>query len=657
MVDPLKSWAIGGFAAAFFLPLCSFLFHLSPKKRTCNGIVAAVLIAASFFCMLVASWLWLSYVENPVIRPLKWITLPSSMIVSFSLDFSPPILVLSGCTLFVSACVHLYSIPYIRDSENTNCYFGILGLFTSSMLGLFWSTNLWGLFLFWSLIGICSYVLIGHNYKRSSSATAAQTAMLFSKSADVGLIIGLAVLSAFISKLDIHVLQAFFRDPLKQQFPLFNFRVSMCGLLFVWAAFGKSAQFPFQPWLLAAMRAPTPVSALLHSATLVVAGVFLLARMSFLFTPWLRDVLLIMGLATALFAALSACVQTHNKRLLAYSTISQLGFMMSLVALGQIQYAFTYLVIHAVSKALLFLAMGVIVRRLSVTTSSPEELPQMGGLWRSMPLPYVSILFGSAVLLGLPLSASYLLKSQLIAQFWGYGSWTMLLALLSIFCTGLYVGRILGYLFLTKAETQPTSLRVWQQPALQLPLLLGSLGCLAFFYQYPTQNGEGWLIAAMQQAEGMPSWAQKQRSGLLDWIGWLPLLAALLGAAFVKYFSSRKKRSGPLASLLYHHGYLEQLYKYLWQGVQKTSQLFCTIEKRFFTDLGKRVAQATLLLALALQFVDTRAVGGGLRCVAKLLYITGQGAASIARQRLPLRISWALILGLSALWLIFWLLY
>ena len=660
MEDPFKSWAVAGFLLAFLLPIGSFLWHICPRKKSCNGLRATLLISSSLLCMIAASWMWLNYVENPTIRPIRWITLPSSLIVSFSLDFSSSVLVLSSCTLFVSTLVHIYSVPYMRDSESRDCYFGILGLFTSAMLGLFWSTNLWGLLLFWSMVGICSYILIGHNYKQFLSAKAAQIAMLFSKSADIGLIVGVALLSVFISRLDIDTLRDFFSDPFKQQFSLFNLRTGICGLMFAWAAFGKSAQFPFHSWLIAAMRAPTPVSALLHSATLVAAGVFLLARMSFLLTPWLRDVLLIVGLSTSIFAALSAFTETHSKRLLAFSTISQLGLMISLVAIDQTQYAFVYLVVHAVAKVLLFLAVGVIVRHLSTTTKHPDELPNMGGLWRSMPLPYLAMICGSAVLLGLPLSAGYLVKPYLIAQLWSYGRWVSPLALLALLCTGLYVGRLLGYLFFQVAKEKrdrPQYLRPWHQPALQLPLLVGCLGCLSFFYQYPTQHGEAWLVVAMQQSEKAIYWTSSHLLSSMSWLNWLPFGAAILGVISLKHLSYDRKDRGALAQLFYYYGYVRQMYEYFWQAIRSTSYLLYRIENRLFVGFGERLAEATLLLALSAQFVEKHGLSKSVEGLAKLIYTIGHNISSFAKRPLPVRIRWALLLGLSLLWMVLWLLY
>ena len=457
MSDPTRLWALAGFAAAFVLPLFSFVRHLLPRKHPYSGATAACLIAAALLCSATSTWLWLAYVEEPTLEPLNWIKLPPALIISLQIDLSAPVLVLSNCTLFISCLVHIYSITYIRSPKGRGRYFGLLGLFTSLMLGFFCSANLLVLSLFWGMLGLCSYLLIGHAYHRSANVSAAREAILFGKSADLGLLAGLATISALYSHLNIDVIYVFFSDPVKQKISLFTTGTSFCAVLFIWAAFGKSAQVPFQPWLISAMRAPTPVSAMLHSATVVAAGVFLLGRFAFLFTFWARDLLLVLGLATALFAALSACAQLRAKRLLAYSTISQLGLMMSLLALGQVQLAYVYLVVHAVAKSLLFLSVGVISRQVESLGAENDSLPQMGGHWRRMPLPYIAVLSASAVLLGLPLSAGHLAKTQFVAQLWGYGSWALPLAVLVLLATSIYIGRLLGFLFLRKTSTETRS--------------------------------------------------------------------------------------------------------------------------------------------------------------------------------------------------------
>lgn len=663
MSDALKTVALYGFALAFLLPFCSFLWHVCPQRGRCRGKAALGFLIMAGVCMGGATGLWLVYVEDPNIVPVSWIILPPALVIRFSVDFSAPVLILCNCTLLVSCWVHMYSVDYMKEDKRLAPYFAMLGLFTTAMLGLFVSGNLWSMALCWGWIGICSYVLIGHNYQEKGMARAATEAFLIGKVGDIGLWVGMLVFLVISSGLDIETLQLYFGDSFKQQVSGFMVWVGLFALCFVWAALSKSAQFPFQVWLISAMRGPVPVSALLHSATLVAAGVFLLGRLAFLFTPWVREVLLVVGLGTALTAGLAAYTQVHIKRLLAYSTISQMGFMVALVALGQVAYAFLYIVLHAIAKALLFLATGIITQQLArAGLQKSEELSQMSGLWRQMPLPYIASAAGAAVLLGLPLSAGYGLKEYFTAQFWGYGGWGLPVAGLALLSTGLYLGRLMGYLFLKKspqvAQSSAWCLGIWQRPWLQLPLWMGSFCCLGVGYQYPKIGGKGWLWAGMQEVSfALDSWEVAGRPIGLTVLSWGSVGAALLAAGYAARERPRPHLGNLGYRFIHHHGYLHWIYERIYRGIHRCARIMQRVERYSLAPLGAGLAKGLLLLALGTHFVDKQGLSGGLKAAARSLYRVGRRADLLTKQHLPRRMAWVLFFGLCLLWTVLLLFY
>lgn len=346
----------------------------------------------------------------------------------------------------VAFLVQVYSLGYLSDEppDALGRYYFYQSLFAFSMIGLVLAPNLLQLFICWELVGLCSYLLIGFWFKKPSAARAAVKAFWTTKAGDVGLLIGLVLLWRHTGTFDFAELRLLVEGG----------QVGLQGLglitfcLYLGAA-GKSAQLPLHIWLPDAMEGPTPVSALIHAATMVTAGVYLLTRTAFLFalTP---DVLLIVawiGALTAIAAAMMACAQDDIKRVLAYSTVSQLGYMMAAIGAGYAAAGFFHLLTHGVFKALLFLGAGAVIHAVGT-----NDITKMGGLARRMPQTATVFIIGTLSLAGLPLFAGFLSKEEILAAVWADGLVVPFLLLLTgAFLTAFYMMRVVFLTFFGRA--------------------------------------------------------------------------------------------------------------------------------------------------------------------------------------------------------------
>jgi NADH-quinone oxidoreductase subunit L len=340
--------------------------------------------------------------ESLDVLDMRWLEFSGGLSINMSIVLQPIPVIMIVVVSFISLMVHLFSLAYMKGEPRFATYYAYLGLFTFSMLGLVLAGNLFEIYIFWELVGCSSYLLIGFYYDRPAAVAAAKKAFIVTRFADLGFLIGILILSFGARSLDINEVgyEAIFdsRGGAGLGATFLGYSVLAWGatLVFIGGA-GKSALFPLHIWLPDAMEGPTPVSALIHAATMVVAGVYLVARLIFLFLadPAVMQVVLYVGAISALLAAIVACTQTDIKRVLAYSTMSQIGYMMFALGtigpeakdptgyVGSIFHLFT----HAFFKALLFLCAGVIIHRVH-----SNEMKDMGGLRKTMPLTHLCFL-------------------------------------------------------------------------------------------------------------------------------------------------------------------------------------------------------------------------------------------------------------------------
>lgn len=310
----------------------------------------------------------------------------------------------------VALCVVVFSVGYMHGDEGWARYFALLSLFTGSMSLLVIANGFATLFIGWELVGACSYLLIGYWYRKPAAAAAAVKAFLTTRIGDVGLLLGMGVLWMMLGTLDY--------EPVIASIPTMPASVlSIAVVLIAVGAIGKSAQFPLHAWLPDAMEGPTPVSALIHAATMVAAGVYLVARVWPLFeaAPAARDLLLFVGTVSAFGAALAGVAQRDIKKVLAYSTVSQLGFMFAALGVGAWVAAFFHLVAHAAFKALLFLGSGSVIHG-----SGTQDLHEMGGLRKAMPITFATWLVGVLALCGVPPFAGFFSKDAVLESVWAH---------------------------------------------------------------------------------------------------------------------------------------------------------------------------------------------------------------------------------------------
>ncbi|NCX93221.1 MAG: NADH-quinone oxidoreductase subunit L [Gammaproteobacteria bacterium] len=318
---------------------------------------------------------------------------------------------------FVSLMVHIYSVGYMKDDPSNPRFFSYISGFTFSMLALVMANNFMLLFFGWEAVGLFSYLLIGFWFQKDSANSAATRAFLVNRVGDVGLLLGMAAILMFFGTLNYH--NVFVQVPhFAAHVPLFNFfgtpvsmLTLMCVLLFAGAA-GKSAQIPLHIWLEGSMEGPTPISALIHAATMVTAGVFMMARLSPLFeySPAALSMVMILGAATCFFMGLLGLVQFDIKRVVAFSTLSQLGYMMAAQGASAFSIGLFHLMTHAAFKALLFLAAGSVI----VGMHHEQDMRKMGGLARKMPITYLCMLMGALALVALPPFSGFYSKELII---------------------------------------------------------------------------------------------------------------------------------------------------------------------------------------------------------------------------------------------------
>jgi NADH-quinone oxidoreductase subunit L len=353
---------------------------------------------------------------------VNWLSI-GSLSVDFGLKLDALSLMMLLIVTGVGSAIHIYSYGYMHDDPGFSRFFACMSLFTFSMLGIVLANNFLQLFIFWELVGVSSYLLIGFWFEKPSAADAAKKAFITNRLGDFGFMLGILMLWFLTQALDFNNLG--FRlqllvhpemavDSVIPKAPIAGATLTLAGLLIFCGAMGKSAQFPLHVWLPDAMEGPTPVSALIHAATMVAAGVYMLCRVFFIFTPDALTVIAWIGGFTALLAALIAVQQNDIKRILAYSTLSQLGYMVMAVGLGGPTPAMFHLTTHAFFKALLFLGAGSVI----IALHHEQDIWKMGALRKKMPVTFWTFLVGTLALCGVPPFSGFYSKDAILAQAW-----------------------------------------------------------------------------------------------------------------------------------------------------------------------------------------------------------------------------------------------
>lgn len=358
---------------------------------------------------------------------------------------------------FIGMLVHIYSLGYMKDDDARARYFGALSLFMFSMNGIVLADNLVMMFIFWELVGVSSYLLIGHWFKKPEAADAAKKAFLTNRVGDFGFMAGILILFGLTGHVSIAQLQGSMESgALNHIKEHYEWIITLAGLGLFLGAMGKSAQAPLHVWLPDAMEGPTPVSALIHAATMVAAGVYMLVRVYFIIgaSHVTGDIISWIGGITALMAALMATQQSDIKKILAYSTLSQLGYMVMAVGLGGPKEGMFHLYTHAFFKAMLFLGSGAVI----YACHHEQNIWKMGGLYKKMPVTFWTFAIGTAALMGVPLMAGFWSKEGILAVAYpehGHGNGILFaMAVLTATLTAFYMTRLVVVAFFGKARSK-----------------------------------------------------------------------------------------------------------------------------------------------------------------------------------------------------------
>lgn len=402
-------------------------------------------------------------IYEPVIAlKFTWLQFTPSVAIDMGIILDPISVMMLVVVTFISLMVHVFSLGYMKGEERFATYYAFLGLFTFSMLGLVMSSNIFQIYMFWELVGVSSFLLIGYYFDKPSAVAASKKAFIVTRFADLGFLIGILVLAYSAETLDFGILISRLTDASSTYFinatatSLIGVSALTWGLVLVFlGGAGKSAMFPFHIWLPDAMEGPTPVSALIHAATMVVAGVFLVARLFpvFAFDAPALTVVTWVGIFSALFAAVIACTQTDIKRVLAYSTMSQIGYMM--FSLGVSKYggegglgymaSMFHLFTHAFFKSLLFLGAGAVIHLVH-----SNDMKDMGGLRKLMPITHITFLIACLAISGIPPFSGFFSKEEILLAAYHANKMVFFVALFTSGLTAFYMFRLYFSIFWSK---------------------------------------------------------------------------------------------------------------------------------------------------------------------------------------------------------------
>jgi NADH-quinone oxidoreductase subunit L len=537
-----------------FLILALFGHRLSRKIAGFVGAGSIGIITLLTFTLAIGFYRGLPEVKIYSVNLWEWINAGNLKVdISFTLDSLS--LVFCFVITFVGFLIHLYSLAFMEKDEGFTRFFAFMNLFVGSMLVLVLANNILLMYLGWEGVGLCSYLLIGFWYKEPQNGYAARKAFIITRIGDTAMIIGIFILFLSFGTVNISELmeQASARWITGSSIAVITAALLLCGAL------GKSAQLPLQTWLPDAMAGPSPVSALIHAATMVTAGVYLIARTNVLFSlaPVVQAAIAIIGALTLLLAGFSALAQHDLKRILAYSTISQIGYMFLALGVGAWSAAIFHFMIHAFFKALLFLGAGVVI----LVLDEEHDIFKMGGLRKKMPVVFYTFLTGSASLSALPLiTAGFYSKDQILWYSVSSQSGNMILWIAGItgaFLTALYSFRMIFITFYGEAKTQPSFLpgRLMTVPL----IILSVLSLVGGFVELPASIGNIHLFSNLVE-NTLPATVSKdnEHSELLFQI--ISAVIALSGIylAYIIYYK-RPALSAPLS-----HSRLNKFFEKGW---------------------------------------------------------------------------------------------
>lgn len=613
-----------------FTPLVGGLMSYLAKSTT----VSTISIGISF---LLAVCLFLS-LESPNYIQFEWV---SGMNLGIALDKASILLVI--LVTFISLLVHIFSLEYMKGDTRKAQYFAKLGFFTFSMIGLLIADHLILLFVFWELVGLASYLLIGFWYAKEGVPSSARIAFMVNRVADVALLGGILLLNA------------------NQSLLMSEFEATwlfLPSMLIAIGAFGKSAQLPFSGWLTKAMVGPTPVSALIHAATMVAAGVYLLFRVAPYFPFEVQVVVALVGIFSAFYGGVCALNQHDIKKVLAYSTISQLGYMVMGIGVGAGQASLFHLWTHGFFKAGLFLGAGAIIHHLHQTSKvDAQDIRNMGGLRRLLPWTYRSFLVCGLALAGIPFFSGFMSKEGIIVAAWTWaeqlGTWAYLipdLAFITALLTAFYVGRMIILVFFgeSRMAEKITSLESIENWKIKIPLAILAIGSIFIFYYWNPLSSLSWINNYFGVSSVQSSSLTSNLATIISIVlssGGL-LLAYFLFKPNSNYAKGYAKLGAPSSmggKLIFNGFFLTKVYQKVGNVSLSLGKGFSWFDLRVLDRSLHFMAIVGVIIGKAVSVIDRFVIDGLLNGSVGFFKVIGKQLAGINSRDIQTQLMWLLI--------------
>jgi NADH-quinone oxidoreductase subunit L len=679
IISPQNSAYLPWILALLILPIFSFAttgFMKGKAPYWSSAIIASNLLVAAYL----ATVFW----NEPLTIRGNWFKLGENQFTySFYLDKLA--LTMSLIVNFVALLVHIFSTEYMRTDANKPRYFAYLGLFTFSMMGIVLFNDLLFIFIFWELVGVSSYLLIGFWFQKKSASLAANKAFILNRIGDLGFITGLMILFTQFHSLDLDAVKSLmimseiedgnwvvnFMQGGKEVVSSMDGRwLSAAGIALFCGAVGKSAQFPLQVWLPDAMEGPTPVSALIHAATMVAAGVYMLARIFVLLDAQALEVVAIVGAVTAFMAAIAALSQFDIKKVLAYSTISQLGYMVLAMGVGAYSAGLFHLITHAFFKAGLFLSAGIIIHQLHHLEKGgqkfdPQDMRVMGGLRKKLPVTFFAFVICSLALAGLPGFSGFLSKDAILldlavwADIKGGGFYIPeVLAFMTVVLTAFYTLRMIYLVFFgefrlpkilgdTSLSNKLKEGNLW----VTVPAVIFALLSFTFPFGFTLNADHSWVMEALKTpmylvpesyaATSLLDVPEETFHGLHKTVNIVSILLALAGlfiawlsykpgAKLEKTFIERREPVGVFGQISFYHWYQNSLYQNIFlKAILAKSRALAWFDQYVLDEAVNLLAKLSVVIAHVTRWFDQVFVDGLVNLTAASVGKVGQLTRSI----------------------------
>ena len=568
---------------AYLIPLFPALAFLiigpfTRQEKNLSAAIAITMMSLAFAFSVFVALATVNYqitMNDPYVMKALWAQI-GDVKLTMGVLIDPLAAMMLVIVTLVSLLVYIYSVSYMEHDEGMGRFFAFISLFSAAMLGLVVSVNFLQLYVFWEGVGLCSYLLIGFYYNKVSAREAAKKAFITTRIGDFGMLVGILLVQMVFGTMDFIELRMLVPPYVLAAGTGF---LTVIGLLLFMGAIGKSGQFPLHVWLLDAMEGPTPTSALIHAATMVAAGVYLVARAFFIFSesPCVMDFIAGLGAFTALFAAIIAVTQRKFKSVLAYSTISQLGYMMLAVGVGAFSASMFHLMTHAFFKAMLFLCAGAVMHALHDET----DITKMGGLWKKMPLTFAAMLVGVLAIAGIPPFSGFFSKDEILAAVMHASTPLYVMATFTSFLTAFYMARLLILAFLGESRSKYEAHEVdafMRWPMIMLILLTLVSGAWGYFGGFSV-----WVNAGVPHHE------------TINWTvaGTSTVLALIAFAAAYQIYGRHSLRTamqqrsyGFLYRVVYNKFYIDELYGYFRERfVYGTALILKWVDEKIFDNM------------------------------------------------------------------------